>query len=97
MSVLMDSCAVMRGTKQGLETKLRRKAPHLLNIDGDVCHHIHNATKTFCAPFDHWAEGLFSDLFSEFHWSAVNQDALKEICFVLDSTYTSPQNYVFHR
>ena len=47
MSILMDSCAVMRGPKQGLETRIRReKAPHLLDIDGDVVHHIHNAAKT---------------------------------------------------
>lgn len=32
----MDSCNVMRGSKTGLETRIRReKAPHLLDIDGD--------------------------------------------------------------
>lgn len=37
MSILMDSCNVMRGSKTGLETRIRReKAPHLLDIDGDV-------------------------------------------------------------
>lgn len=44
MSVLMNSCSVMRGSKSGLEARIREKAPHLLDIDGDSCHHVHNAT-----------------------------------------------------
>lgn len=40
MSIMMDSCAVMRGSKSGLETQIRNKhAPHLLDVDGDSCHH----------------------------------------------------------
>ena len=45
ISVLMDSCNVMRGSKSGVEVRLRAKAPHMLNIDGDTCHHAHNAAK----------------------------------------------------
>ena len=45
MSVLMDSCNVMRGSKSGVEVRLRAKAPHMLNIDGVTCHHAHNAAK----------------------------------------------------
>lgn len=37
--------------KSGLEIELREKAPHLLDIDGGVCHHIHNTVKKFWAPF----------------------------------------------
>ena len=34
MSILMDSCNVMRGSKSGLETRIRNeKAPHLLDIN----------------------------------------------------------------
>ena len=45
MSVLMDSCNVMRGSKNGVEIKIRsNKAEHLLDIDGDTCHHIHNVS-----------------------------------------------------
>ena len=48
LSTLMDSCGVMRGVKNGFETKLRDQvAPNLLDIDSDACHHIHNATKKF--------------------------------------------------
>ena len=59
----MDSCSVMRGSKSGLETRLRQeKASHLLDIDGDTCHHIHNATKVMCNPFDGHLERLYMDL-----------------------------------
>ena len=48
MAVLMDSCSVMRGSKNGFEIKLRESvAPALINMDGDSCHHIHNACKIF--------------------------------------------------
>ena len=34
----MDSCGVMRGVKNGFETKLRDQvAPNLLDVDGDTC------------------------------------------------------------
>ena len=43
ISDLSDSTNYMRGKKGGLEKRLRGKVPHLLNIDGDCCHHIHNS------------------------------------------------------
>lgn len=53
VSILMDSCAVMRGSKNGLEKKIRdRRARHRLDIDGDSCHHLHNASKKLCCPFE---------------------------------------------
>lgn len=67
MSILMDSCNVMRGSKTGLETRIRReKAQHLLDVDGDVCHHVHNAAKAFCKPFNNFLEQLYIDLFNDF-------------------------------
>ena len=43
MSILMDSCNVIRGSKSGVEKRIRNGgAPHLLDIDGDSCHHAHN-------------------------------------------------------
>ena len=95
MSILMDSCNVMRGSKAGLETLIRTlRAPHLLDIDGDANHHIHNATKKFCAPFKHWLEGLYTDINNEFQHSTINQDVLREICDILNVKYTAPQNFV---
>ena len=41
MAVLMNSCSVMRGSKNGFEVKLRENvASHLIDIDVDACHHI---------------------------------------------------------
>ncbi|RXN32849.1 splicing factor 3B subunit 2-like protein [Labeo rohita] len=73
VSILMDSCAVMRGSKNGLEKKIRdRRAPHLLDIDGDSCHHLHNASKKLCCPFERWVESLLSDLHTD-HKCAILQ------------------------
>lgn len=64
ISVLFDSCSVMRGSISGVETRLREeKAPHLLNIDGDSCHHMNNVAKRFCAPFERHLENLFADIY----------------------------------
>ena len=38
---LLDLYGVMRGVKNGIETKLRDQvAPNLLDVDGDACHHV---------------------------------------------------------
>lgn len=70
VSMLMDSCGVMSGSKMGLETRVRQKhCPMLLDVDGDSCHHIHNAAKVFAAPFGNHLENLFSDLHTDHQWS----------------------------
>ena len=38
--MLRDSASVMGGEKNGLEKRVRDLAPHLIDIDGDSCHHI---------------------------------------------------------
>ena len=48
VSDLSDITNYMRWKKGGLEPLLREKAPQLLDIDGDNCHHIHNTVKQFC-------------------------------------------------
>ena len=98
MSVLLDSCNVMRGKKAGLETLIRTdRAPHLLNIDGDICHHIHNATGVFCKPFKRWLEDLMAAIFHDFYWSTELREALKNICKWLGIKYTAPERFIFHR
>ena len=60
LAVLMDSRAVMRGCKTGLEKRLRDgPVPHLLEINGDLCHHIHNIVKKFLNNFENYLEKLF--------------------------------------
>ncbi|KAL5010546.1 hypothetical protein ScPMuIL_012851 [Solemya velum] len=73
------------------------KAPHLLDIDGDICHHVHNASKKFCDPFEYWAEGLFCDNYADFKWSANLKDALAEICELLGLKFTMPARFLGHR
>lgn len=98
VSLMMDSCNVMRGSKSGVETRIREnKAPHLLDVDGDSCHHIHNATKQFCKPFDGLVEGLLFDLHTDFKWSADLKETLEEMCMLIGVPYTMPQRYVPHR
>ncbi|GBM10091.1 hypothetical protein AVEN_230361-1 [Araneus ventricosus] len=87
---------VMRGTKNDVETRItKEKAPHLLDIDGDSCHHIHNASKKFCLPFDCWLE--IRDIFNDTKWSAGIRDWLIEICSILNLKYVSPVNVISHR
>ncbi|XP_061574017.1 zinc finger protein 62 homolog [Cololabis saira] len=97
VSVLMDSCSVMRGWKNGLEAKIREKIPHLLNIDGDSCHHIHNCAKEFCKPFGMWLEVLFNDLHTDFKWTPEFKDCLREIAAMFNQTFTAPERFIPHR
>ena len=69
VSILMDSCAVMRGSKTGLESRVKTYCPGLLDVDGDSCHHIHNAAKKFAEAFDRYLEQLFTDLQTDHQWS----------------------------
>ena len=91
MSVLLDSCHVMRGRKAGLESKIREKCPHLLDIDADTCHHAHNAAKAFSKPFDMYIEKLSTDIYNDFKWSPDLGAALSHICDILNIKYTVPE------
>lgn len=98
VSILMDSCAVMRGSKNGLEIRIRQeKAPAMLDIDGDVCHHLHNAAKKFCAPFGNWTENLFLQIHNDHKWSTDLRDWLEELCGLLGITYRVPERFIPHR
>ncbi|KAK6189782.1 hypothetical protein SNE40_001776 [Patella caerulea] len=86
----------MRGSKSGVEVKIREKAVQLLDIDGDSCHHIHNSCKKFCAPFENWLEGLLCDLHNDFKWSSDLRDWLSDLCDILHVKFTMAQRYVSH-
>ena len=62
ISGLSDNTNYMRGKKSGLETKLREKAPNMLDIGGDTCHVIHGAVKRFCDSFLGFVEKVLDDL-----------------------------------
>ena len=97
-SILMDSCGVMRGSKKGVETRVRNTvAPHLLDIDGDVCHHLHNVAKRFCKPFEDHVEIFFTDLYTHFKYSPDLRRYLERICYILGLNFTKPDRFLKHR
>ena len=97
ISVLLDSCNTMRGKKSGLETRMREKASHLLDIDGDAVHHAHNAAKAFASPFQYFLEGLFKDIHADFLWSDDLRKVLEKICEIVGVKYTMPERFLGHR
>ena len=93
----MDSCNVMRGSKSGLEKRIREeRAPHLLDIDGDTCHHAHNAAKAFCKPFRGGVESLLCDLHTDFKWSPESREHFYELCRLIKVSASTPQQYAAH-
>lgn len=98
LSILMDSCNVLRGSKWGLETKLRSgKTPYLLDVDGDSCHHIHNTCKKFCVPFGKTVEHLQSDLHNGMRWSPDLRQYFEEICLIIGIEFTMPERFLNHK
>lgn len=97
VSVLLDSCNVMRGKKSGLEKQIKTHCPHLLDIDGDSCHHAHNACKAFCKPFEMHLENLCIDIHNDLKYSPDLSAALMLICEALNIKYTMPQNFISFR
>ena len=87
----------MRGKKTGLEVRLREKAPHLLDIDGDSVHHAHNVAKSFTAPFNYYLEGLFNSIHADHYYSSDLKEELNDICNVLNLKYTKPERFTSHR
>ena len=97
ISVLSDSANYMRGKTSGFETRLRATCSHLLDIDGDVCHHVHNIVKSFCGYFNSQVESLDDDLFTDFKWSPDLREFLEEICTLLEMTCQVPKQRIPHR
>ena len=97
ISNLSDSTNYMRGKKGGFETLLRNKIPHLLDIDGDVCHHAHNAAGKFVQPFGKVVEKLCTDIHTECKFSTDIRGYLTELCEILEIPYHMPPNYTEHR
>ena len=97
VSDVSDSFNSMRGKRGGLEKFLRSKAPQLLGIDGDVCHHIHNTVKQFCKLFKCFVEKCIDNIYWDTKYSTDILDSLKEICFILNLRFRKPPQRVSHR
>ena len=95
MFVLLDSCGVMQGKKSGLEVRLRQgNAPHLLAINGNSLHHVHNASKKITEQFDEFIKILFRDLFKDLKWSPDLRSYMKELAELVGVSFTMPERYV---
>ena len=98
LSTSIDSCTVMRGVKNGFETKLRDQvAPNLRDVDGDACHHAHNAAKKFTKVFGIYLETLYCDIYNDFKWSEDLKVVLEDLCKHLGITYRQPEIYAATR
>ncbi|KAJ4940452.1 hypothetical protein JOQ06_026755 [Pogonophryne albipinna] len=98
VSIMLDSCNVMRGSKSGLETRIRQNhCKTLLDVDGDSCHHVHNAAKKFAQPFENYLEQLFTDLHTDHLWASDQIMYLKEIAEYMDIPASNPKRFVSHR
>ena len=84
----------MRGKRGRLEKLLRSKAPQLLDIDGDVCYHVHKTVKQFCKPFESFVEKWIDDIRWDIKYSTDILDSLKEICFILNVPFRKPPQIV---
>ena len=88
----------MRGSKNGFEIKLRESvAPALINMDGDSCHHIHNACKIFTQIFDKYLEQFYQGSYNDVKWSEDNRVILEDICEFLSVSYQRPEMFAATR
>lgn len=62
VSNLYDSTNYMKGKVSGFKTLIRKEVLHLLNIDGDICHHAHNTVTEFTFLFGKYIKQLFFDI-----------------------------------
>ena len=70
MAALMDPCSVMRGSRNGFETKLCESVvPALIDIGCDI--HITTSTmlvKFFTKIFNKYLEKLHQNIYNDFKW-----------------------------
>ena len=86
----------MRGKRGRLEKMLRSKALPLLDIEGDVCHHIQNTVKQFCKRFECFVEKWIDGIDWDTKYSTDLLDSLKDICFILNVSFKKPPQRVSH-
>jgi hypothetical protein len=92
ISCLMDNCSTMRGHKAGVETLMRKKNTHLLDIDGDTAHIVSNAAKKFCSPFKNYLENFANSVFIDIQQQPKQKALFSEIHEILG--ITSPSSLI---
>ena len=70
-----------------------------LDIDGDVCHHVHNAVKKFSTCVDPTGvlNKLLDDIFNDLDYSADLREDLKKICSKIGKDEKLPIKRAGHR
>ena len=98
ISLLADSAAYMRGCHNGFQEKMKKDAPHLINIDGDLCHHI-LIVKNFTNDLDEqgFLTSFLDDVFNDFKYSADLKDELLKISSLLNYPTSAPLEREPHR
>ena len=82
IALLADSANTMQGEVSGIKTLIRtRDASHLLDIDGESCHHMHNVVKKVTSFFNYYLENLFRDISNEFKYCVDSLFILEEVTF----------------
>lgn len=56
--MIADSASTMRGSVSGLKAKLQTSL-HLIDIDGESCHHMNNIVKKLTSCLNYFLENLF--------------------------------------
>ena len=63
-----------------------------------MCHHVHNASKRLCAPFEQWTEKLANDLRNDNKWSVDLREWLSDVCSVIGIMFTMAERHIIsHR
>ena len=67
-----------------------------MDIDGDLCHHIHNTVKQLCKSFEYFVQKSIDDINWDTKYITDILDSLKEICFILNLPFRGPPQRVSH-
>ena len=79
--------------------RIREKVPQLLDIDGDLVHHVHDAAKGLTSTFDTDSKlSAFCRAISTDHdWIRMIQYAIETICGLVGVKYTKPPKFADYR
>lgn len=57
-----DGCSVMHGIRAGVQKKLKKVMPNLVDVGSDTCHIVNTAASKFCSAFEGELEALLDNL-----------------------------------
>ena len=93
LTVLMDSCAIMHGSKSGVFQRLRGACPNLLDVNSDACRHANNMAKMFTKQLQGNIESLFYDIHSHFKYCVGQKEKYRQLCLILNLPMILPKGH----